>query len=81
MSETAELDARTASSDADIAELAAMEVDLAEVGGVRVTLQRRAREQLTAEGAPITRATVTHQARADVRRRGRSGGGLGMLTC
>lgn len=41
----------------DAAELAAMEADLADAGGLRVTLHRQAREQLTADGQPLTRAT------------------------
>jgi hypothetical protein len=46
----------------DGAELAAMEADLADAGGLRVVLQRQAREQLADEGAPLTRATVTRRA-------------------
>ncbi|HZV27263.1 MAG TPA: hypothetical protein VFG00_13340, partial [Acidothermaceae bacterium] len=46
----------------DAAELAAMEADLCDAGGHRVVLQRQAREQLSAEGAPLTRATVTRRA-------------------
>lgn len=48
----------------DTAELATMEVDLCDAGGLRVVLQREAREQLAAEGAPTTRATVTRRAHA-----------------
>jgi hypothetical protein len=48
----------------DPAELAAMEADLCDAGGLRVVLQRQAREQLAAEGAPTTRATVTRRAHA-----------------
>jgi len=48
----------------DTAELAAMEVDLCDAGGLRLALQRQAREQLSAEGAPLTRATVTRRAHA-----------------
>jgi hypothetical protein len=48
--------------DTDVAELAAMEADLADAGGLRVTLQRQAREQLAAEGTQMTRATVTRRA-------------------
>jgi len=46
----------------DAAELAAMEADLCDAGGLRVVLQRQAREQLAAEGTPLTRATVTRRA-------------------
>lgn len=52
------------------AELAAMEADLCDAGGLRVVLQRQAREQLTAEGAPLTRATVTVRAHALLAARG-----------
>ena len=48
----------------DAAELAAMEADLCDAGGLRVVLHRQAREQLTVEGAPLTRATVTRRAHA-----------------
>jgi hypothetical protein len=48
----------------DATELAAMEADLCDAGGLRVVLQRQAREQLAAAGAPITRATVTRRAHA-----------------
>jgi hypothetical protein len=58
----------TASGDA--AELAAMEADLCDAGGLRVVLQRQAREQLGAEGAPTTRATVTRRAHALLAARG-----------
>jgi hypothetical protein len=44
------------------ADLAAMEADLADAGGLRPLLQQQAREQLAAEGAPTTRATVTQRA-------------------
>ena len=40
----------------------AAESRLAEVGGLRVSLQQRAREQLAAEGLPVTRATVATRA-------------------
>lgn len=43
----------------DVADLEAV---LAEVGGLRVVLQRRARGQLAAEGLPVTRSTVTLRA-------------------
>jgi hypothetical protein len=55
--------------DADVAELAAMEADLADTGGLRVVLQRQAREQLTADGQPVTRTTVTRRAHALLRGR------------
>lgn len=54
--------ATSAVSDTDVAELAAMEADLADTGGLRVLLQRQAREQLAAEGQPVTRTTVTRRA-------------------
>ena len=38
------------------------EAELAEADGLRVLLQREAREQLAAEGAPITRITVLRRA-------------------
>ena len=47
-----------------------MEVDLCDAGGLRVMLQRQAREQLSAEGAPIARATVTRRAHALLAARG-----------
>jgi hypothetical protein len=50
----------TASGDA--AELATMEADLCDAGGLRVVLQHQARAQLAAEGTPLTRATVTRRA-------------------
>jgi hypothetical protein len=40
----------------------AAERRLAEVGGLRLSLQQRAREQLAAEGIPVTRATVATRA-------------------
>lgn len=43
-------------------ELAAMEAQLADADGLRPALQRRAREQLTAERLPVTRATVVRRA-------------------
>ena len=52
------------------AELAAMEADLRNADGLRVVLQRQAREQLTAEGAPLTRGTVTRRAHALLAARG-----------
>jgi hypothetical protein len=60
----------TAVSDVAAAELAAMETDLCNAGGLRVVLQRQAREQLGAEGAPTTRATVTRRAHALLAARG-----------
>jgi hypothetical protein len=39
-----------------------MEADLADAGGLRPLVQRQAREELTAEGVPVTRATVTRRA-------------------
>lgn len=38
------------------------EAELAEADGLRVVLQRQAREQLAAEGAPVTRVTVLRRA-------------------
>ena len=49
----------TAADDVDLTEL---ESRLAELDGQRLTLQRRAREELTGEGLPVTRATVTRRA-------------------
>lgn len=46
----------------EVDELAAMEADLADVGGLRVVLQRQARDELAAEGLLATRATVTRRA-------------------
>jgi hypothetical protein len=54
----------TAASDIAPADLAAMEADLADAGGLRPLLQRQAREELGAEGLPATRATVTQRAHA-----------------
>ena len=54
----------TAISDTELAEVAAMEAELAETGGLRVVLQRQARDELAAEGIPATRATVTRRAQA-----------------
>jgi len=56
--------AATVVPDADATELAAMEADLADAGGLRPLLQRRAREALAAQGIPVTRATVTRRAHA-----------------
>jgi hypothetical protein len=56
--------AAAAVSDVANADLAAMEADLADAGGVRPLLQRQAREELAAEGIPTTRATVTRRAHA-----------------
>ena len=53
----------------DVAELAAMEADLADAGGLRVTVQRQAREQLAAEGQLVTRTTVTRRAHELMRAR------------
>ena len=44
------------------AEVEAAEEELIEAGGIRVRLQREAREQLRAEGAPLCRATVAVRA-------------------
>ena len=44
------------------AEVEAAEEELIEAGGIRVRLQRQAREQLRAEGAPLCRATVAVRA-------------------
>jgi hypothetical protein len=60
---------RTTAGDAEVGELAAMEADLADTGGLRVVLQREARDQLAAESAPVTRATVTRRAHALLRAR------------
>ncbi len=46
----------------DDVELADLEARLAELDGQRLTLQRQARKQLSAEGLPVTRATVTRRA-------------------
>jgi hypothetical protein len=46
----------------DAAELTDLETRLAELDGRRLTLQRQAREQLTAEGLPVTRTTVARRA-------------------
>jgi hypothetical protein len=43
-------------------ELAELEAHLAEVGGERVRVQRRAREQLAAEGLPVSRLNVARRA-------------------
>ena len=61
--------ATSAVCDTGVAELAAMETDLADAGGLRVTLQRQAREQLAAEGRPVTRTTVTCRAHELLRER------------
>lgn len=45
-----------------VAEVAALETVLAEVGGLRVVLQRQARAQLSSEGLPVTRGTVARRA-------------------
>jgi hypothetical protein len=47
---------------ADDVELADLEARLAELDGQRLLLQRQAREQLTADGLPVTRATVIRRA-------------------
>ena len=49
--------------------LAAMEAELCDAEGLRVLLQRQAREQLATEGAPVTRATVTRRAHELLRAR------------
>ncbi len=49
-------------TDDDIEELAAMEADLADLGGLRIVLQRQARDELASEGLPATRATVIRRA-------------------
>jgi hypothetical protein len=49
-------------SDDVVVELAAMEAELADSGGLRILLQRQARDQLAAEGVPATRTTVTRRA-------------------
>jgi hypothetical protein len=54
----------------DAGELAATEADLCDAGGLRVVLQRQAREELAAEGAALTRATVTRRAQALLSARG-----------
>jgi hypothetical protein len=54
---------------AEVGEVAVMEADLADTGGLRVVLQREAREQLTADGQPVTRTTVTRLAHALLRAR------------
>ena len=56
--------AARADSDGDVAELATMEADLADAGGPRPLLQRQARDELTAGGTPLIRATVTRRAHA-----------------
>lgn len=56
--------AATGLSDVEAAELAAMEADLADAGGLRPLLQQQAREQLAACGIPVNRATVTRHARS-----------------
>ena len=56
--------ATTAVPDVDLAELAAMEADLAEAACLRPLLQRQARDELAAQGSPVTRATVTNRAHA-----------------
>jgi len=52
------------------AKVAAMEEALADADGWRVVLQRQAREQLAAEGALMTRATVTARAYDLLQQRG-----------
>jgi hypothetical protein len=56
--------AATAVSNVAAADLAAMEADLADAGGLRPLLQRQAREELAAERVPATRATVARRAHA-----------------
>ena len=43
-------------------DVAALEAELDEVDGKRLALQRQARQQLTAEGSPITRSSVIQRA-------------------
>lgn len=52
--------AATAPGEGD--DVAVLEAVLAETGGLRVALQRRARDELTTEGLPVTRATVARRA-------------------
>ena len=56
--------AATAVSDVAAADLAAMEADLADAGGLLPLLQRQAREQLAAESVATTKTTVTRRAHA-----------------
>jgi len=58
--------AATAVYDADAAELAAMEADLADADRLGVALRRQARDELAAEGTPATRSTVVRRAHAFV---------------
>lgn len=53
----------------DPGQLAAWEERLAETGGVRPLVQRMARQELAAEGAPLTRSTVAQRACAILDRR------------
>ncbi len=46
-----------------------LEAVLAETGGLRVALQRQARAELSGEGVPLTRSSVTRRA-VDIMRRG-----------
>jgi hypothetical protein len=55
-------------SRAGVAPLEHIERELAEADGLRVHLQAKAREQLRAEGAPVTRATVLRRAHALLQR-------------
>lgn len=54
--------AGTSTDPADAAERQRLEARLAEVGGHRVALQRRARAELDAEGRPLSRLTVARRA-------------------
>lgn len=54
-------ESRNASS-ADSGEVAKAESVLGEVGGLRVLLQKQARDQLTEEGKPVNRSTVALRA-------------------
>lgn len=65
-------------SDDGVDELDAMEAELADSGGLRVLLQRQARDQLASEGMPATRTTVTRRAFELLRARG---GNAGAAAC
>lgn len=53
---------RPATKPSDDDDLSGLEARLAELDGQRLVLQRLARDELTAEGLPVTRATVTRRA-------------------
>lgn len=55
-------DARTPSTPVSDGGLVGLEARLAETDGRRVALQRQARDELSAEGAPLTRASVVRRA-------------------